>query len=103
MARWTQSYADAAKMATVSQQMPFWGIVVITTIGGATLEGLVQGLNIGNNAGAGGVYQYYGECTIQQKDRTVVTVDFLDIANVVNVWNAKAAEYEQLGLIKIIP
>lgn len=102
MARWTQSFADQKKIATVSQQMPVGGIVKIVLVDGTTVEGVLRSMHVGNNAGRNG-WQYYGECEIETKDRSRWVVDYLDVKLAASAWSdSTAAEYERLGLITIV-
>jgi hypothetical protein len=102
MARWTESFADINKIATVSQQMPVAAIVKIVLDDGRTIEGVLRRINVGNNAGEGG-WKYYGECEIETKERQRWVIDYLDVKSAANAWNDSiAAEYQQLGLITIV-
>lgn len=102
MPRWTEIRQDQVRIAKISQEMLIGGIVEITLIDNRMFEGVLQRINMGNNAGQGG-WQYYGECEIQTKDRQRWVIDFLDIKIARSVWGEeKAKEYENLGLIEIV-
>lgn len=89
------------RLARISEQMPIGGIVLIALRNGATIEGVLRRVNIGNNAGQGG-WRYHGECEIEAKDRQRWVIDYLDMESVTNVWDTRSKEYEKLGLIQIV-
>ncbi|MCC8988783.1 MAG: hypothetical protein LM523_13920 [Candidatus Contendobacter sp.] len=68
---------------------------------GTAVEGVLRRTNCGNNAGQGS-WKYYGECEIEDPNKQRWVIDYLDIESVSNLWKARSAEYERLGLITII-
>jgi hypothetical protein len=80
--------------------MPIAGIVLVKLESGATVEGVLRRMNVGNHAGEGG-WRYYGECELEDKNKQRWVIDYLDVESVANVWNSRSQEYERLGLIKI--
>ncbi len=101
MARWTESLQDQKQIAEIGTNMPIGGITLITLLDGTQVEGVLRRVNAGNNAGHGG-WKYYGECEIQDRKNQRWVIDFLDMKSAIKIWNeAKAAEYEELGLITI--
>lgn len=102
MARWTENFKDQKHLSKIVQEVSAGGIALITLIDGTVIEGVLRRINIGNNAGRGG-WAYYGECEIETKEQKRWVIDYLDIKSATNVWSdAKAKEYEELGLITII-
>jgi hypothetical protein len=102
MARWTENFADLNHIADISRQIPIGDIAHIALKDGTTIEGIVRRVNLDNNAGQGG-WKYCGECEVEKKDHSHLTLDFLDIKAASSLWDdPTAAEYERLGLISIV-
>ncbi|WAW09759.1 hypothetical protein NB640_11100 [Oxalobacter vibrioformis] len=102
MARWTQTIIDMTKMAEIPQKLVASSLCSIALENGEVIQGVLRGLNIGNNAGEGGVWRYYGDVRITTIDHVDFVIDILDIKYVTDIWSqALAEEYEKRGLISI--
>lgn len=69
---------------------------------GVVAEGAVRGFNMGNNAGEGGRWAYYGEVTIALIDGQSLTVDLLDVQQVRDVTEQRRAAYSDAGVIAMV-
>lgn len=83
MLRWTESNSDSLLLAKVSQKIadtmmesPFMHIRLRN---GETISGCMKGGNVGNNAGEGGAWQYYGGLNLLLESGEILTLDYLDI------------------------
>lgn len=102
MARLTETISEQQNLTRISTKMPVGGIVRVVLANGSTLEGVLRGSACGNNAGEGG-WKYYGECQIQDKTGKYLTVDYLDVEDVIALNDAHSLEqYERLGLIRMV-
>jgi hypothetical protein len=99
MARWTSSRNDELKIAKANEQIPVGGILRIKLTNGTIVEGVLRGMRVGNDAGQGGVWKYYGESDLQTLGKQTITVDHLDIDTVENIWDEAHEQYVSEGII----
>lgn len=83
MARWTQDRADIERMARVGREVGGCLFVdsIIEMIDKQQFRGAVVSFNVGNNgpqAPGRGPTSWYGECTLETPDGSLV-IDYLDI------------------------
>jgi hypothetical protein len=101
MARWTETHADVLHMATVPQNIPMTGIVMMRLRNGSLIEGVIRGMNFGNNGGRGG-WSYYGEYEIETISKQRLVIDVLDIESADKAHESRYADYEAAGVITIL-
>jgi len=103
MARYTSERNEIKHIIQIDRQIPMGGIVEIKLNSGGNEEGVLMSSHSGNNGGAGGSWQYYGELTLMTKNRRIINIDLLDIKSILQAWtDTKITEYENLGLIKMV-
>ena len=81
MPRWTSDTDEVRRISRLPDFIEKYGFKncrVILTGGATTLEGLVLPGRVGNNAGAGDRWMYYGTIAVRTPEEDI-EVDFLDI------------------------
>lgn len=70
---------------------------------GEHIAGIVSGSKFGNNAGEGGVWEYYGTVTITTEENIAVELNLLDIKDVKNITTKETlVKYENAKVIQIV-
>jgi hypothetical protein len=80
MPRWTSDLIDIQKIAGLIGFLDEWGFkkASVELEGGARIDGIILPGRVGNNAGEGGRWSYYG-CIVVRMDDADVEVDYLDV------------------------
>ena len=111
MARWATTPSEIRQIATVSEMLKdFQMIIRVHPLGGfRPIDGVLRSMNMGNNGGQTvgswdrrGPWHYYGEVTIETITAQTMTIDFLDIASIQNIWDESVDDFERAGIIQVV-
>ena len=81
MPRWTSDIDEVRKISELPDFIKTYGFKncrVVLAGSAMTIEGRILPARVGNNAGAGGRWMYYGTVAIRTPDEDI-EVDFLDV------------------------
>lgn len=96
----TNNPQELEKIANLTKQVLFIGIIEATLYSGAVLEGVFRTVNTGNNASSvsdDGQWLYYGNFDIETLDRQLINIDMCDVKSIRDVTSQKKESYISAG------
>ena len=96
MPRWTNNDREAIALTDLINDSPLHGIVVVKLNDGGSIEGVINSIRAGNNAGEDG-WRYYGSMVLTDVHGNQHEIDLLDVDKMINVTEERRDDYEKAG------
>ncbi len=91
-------------LADLHKQFPIFGIVAVALRDGSATEGFICGMKVDNDfhPEMRSPMRYAAEMTIRRIDGTLQVIDFLDVARMQGVTEARLRAYADAGVVTIV-